>query len=205
VKREDPVGDEPRRLWLRAASAAIAAMSLASAGAAAQSGEPAPGAGTTFPGPAGSLSAPSGAWTLVNRDREGEPPNHALLLVRDGAADAKTVLEYSRSVEVAWSEDSRWLLITEHRESDEASCILFEVDSGEVLDLLAKLRRDAAAYPWLANHHVYMRCRSWLGEGKVLVDVAGYGERDPGGFARRYRVDATQGAIEELSEVRPSR
>jgi hypothetical protein len=152
------------------------------------------GVGVSFPGPENRLIAPNGAREVVNEDGVD---NHVLHLVEKKGGASKAIYPYSRSVQVAWSHDSRRLLITDHRGSDEASCIVFDVSSAEGIDLLERFRRQPAEHPWLGNHHVYLSCASWLDEASVLVKAEGYGDRDPDGFSRRYRIDA-KGSIEEV-------
>lgn len=156
------------------------------------------GVGVTYPGSEDPVSSPNDLLAVINRDDATRTPSHVLSVLRQGDAKGAEIFSYSRSVQVAWASDSRWLMITDHRESDETTCVLLDVESGKAVDVLARMRESDAGFPWLANHHVYVSCRAWLGGGEALVEVTGYGERDSGGFERRYRVDLQSERIEEV-------
>lgn len=144
------------------------------------------GVGVTIPG-SSSLESPSSPIRVESREADGQG-SHALLLRRKGDDSPRVIYEYGRSVQVDWSSDSNWLLITDHRESDESTCVILRVSDGQRFDALAAFKREAERYRWLRNHHVYISCSGSLDGGGALVVVTGYGDSDPNGFRLRYRL-----------------
>lgn len=131
-------------------------------------------------------------------DEGGLDYQHKLFLIdAHKNYDAKSVYEYSRSVDVSWAPKSYSFFVNDHVGSDSADCVIFRLDQEikktSIYDELNKLIPKnktifkQAEDPQHFNHHVYITCNKWLEDNKLLVRIYGYGDIDPDGFTLWYK------------------
>ena len=138
--------------------------------------------GAAFPGPKSELRSPDGKLQVANRDPDETRSIHAIVLIGQNGAAEKTLHEYGRHVAVLWSPDSQNLTITDYVESTDATCFLYQLDSGSKVDLGAEARRsDERISSLLGNEHAYFECSRWLTPSKLLIKVKAWGRNNPTG------------------------
>jgi hypothetical protein len=138
---------------------------------------------TTFPGAVSEVSSPDGKYVVRNQDREGEPPNHTLILVDTLEKSERHLLDYDRHVGVLWAPDSARFFINDYRGSSESTCHVVDARTAQSTDVWQKLLREASLSRHVTgNHHLYVVCEGWPSEETVSVIVSGYGDADPAGF-----------------------
>ncbi len=130
----------------------------------------------TFPGPSSELASPDGRMRVVNHDPEGSEGKHSLLLEEGASPQEKVHHEYGRHVSVAWSPSSKYLTITDYAESTDATCFLYDVQSGTKVDLGREAERSSKAIAHLmGNEHAYFACARWLSPSRILIKVSAWG------------------------------
>jgi hypothetical protein len=128
----------------------------------------------------------------INSDHK---PYHTVFL-RDAVHGTQHKLfTYGRSINLLWNANSATFAVTDYVGSDSSQVSAFSVDEQRapvrVLDLLLdELPEDARKKlrTELTNHHVYVEASAWLAPTVLSVRISGYGDANPNGFHRLYRV-----------------
>jgi hypothetical protein len=136
----------------------------------------------TFPGPSSEVASPDGRLRVVNHDPDGSEGRHSLLLKKGTSNQEKVLHEYARHVSVAWSPSSKYLTITDYAESTDATCYLYDVQSGTKVDLGREAERSSKPIAHLmANGHAYFACARWLSPSRILIKVSAWGRNASSG------------------------
>jgi len=136
----------------------------------------------TFPGTSAELPSPDGRMRIVNRDPEDNEGKHTLLLKEATVPKERLLHEYRRHVSVAWSPSSKYLAITDYAESTDATCFLYDVQSGAKIDLGKEAERSNKTIASLmGNEHAYFTCARWQSASRILIKVNAWGRNSPSG------------------------
>jgi hypothetical protein len=151
-------------------------------------------------GEASRIPSPNGKWALIF-----ECPNDCSerkLWVEDTSSHArKLVKEYERSLDIAWTPDSRLFFVNDNSGSTDARCYVYEAASLKETDVakvvLARYPNDGQ---FVNSGHSYLRAKRWLNSHALLVVLTGHNDGSPpGAFTLRYRVDLN-GSVDKLSQ-----
>jgi hypothetical protein len=127
-----------------------------------------------FPGESAELASPNGTMKVVNHDPDDNDHPHTLVLSGAGSHD-RTLLEYGRHVRVGWAPNSQHLFVTDYTESTDTTCLLFNIENKDSIDLreLAK-KFSAKTRRLLSQSHAYLECEHWLSNDRILVKLRGW-------------------------------
>lgn len=79
----------------------------------------------TFPGPDSSHTDPTGRFSVLWREASDSFPHQ--LLITAGTAAPHLLLSFARSVDGAWSPESRYLALTDHASSTDSEVIIWDL------------------------------------------------------------------------------
>jgi len=154
----------------------------------------------TFPGNL-PLSDPTGRWAI--EWREATPPlAHALLLRDSETGRLSWLLEFERSVDVAWSPDGTALAVTDHAASRESLVsVYWPLRPDSVLHVDELLTAGAGAIPELTkNGHRYFRAARWLGPRVLRLSVVAYDYEPEREYQKLFDVDIDSKEVREAHD-----
>jgi hypothetical protein len=151
----------------------------------------------SFPRGFNQASSPDGKWVVRNRDQDKEP-NHILTLGNIGTGSRSLIEAYGRSVDVSWSDDSRFLFVNDYVGSDLTECFTLDVKTMKKTKLNEILKKTINPYLGAIETHLYVTCADWHGKDEVFVAVDGYGDGAPNGFHRSFSFNALTRKAREI-------
>jgi hypothetical protein len=157
-----------------------------------------------YPGDGPAVSA-SRRFTVSSEDRADPRARyqHALYVAERGGTNARRVLlEYPRSVSVAWAPDRDVVAVTNHVGSTQSSVSLFVVEPGATFRKVDVAEALYAAFPNLRGElvsylHVHLELVQWRRDGLVECRLRAYAGAGPE-LTHRYAVSA-DGVAKRLS------
>lgn len=148
-----------------------------------------------FPNTFNELFSPNNELKLINKDPDENQDSHTIS-IRDNSPDQKekTIYTYYRHVFVGWSPDSKYISITDFQESTNTTCILYNIQSGNKIDLVKEaMQTNKSIAMILQNEHAYLECSDWLTSSSVQIKVTAWGRNNPGGVETLYIYDINRG------------
>jgi|SRR5579859_252223 len=130
------------------------------------------------PGPLQTWRAPDGdaavLWERIGPE-DGPTEQFALTLVRSQQVPIRLEV-FWRDVDLAWSDDSKYIVFTDFIGSNIADCYIVDALKPErridVADLLPNL-------PEATEAHEYVTCEGWRGAGNIAVRASGHTDSEP--------------------------
>ena len=127
-------------------------------------------------GEASRIPSPNGKWALIF-----QCPNDCSerkLWVEDTSSHArKLVKEYQRSLDIAWTPDSRLFFVNDNSGSTDARCYVYEAASLKETDVAkVVLARYPHAEQFVNSGHSYLRAKRWLNSHALLVVLTGHND-----------------------------
>ncbi len=118
---------------------------------------------------------------VVNQNRFFQCPNDCSerkLWVEDTSSHArKLVKEYQRSLDIAWTPDSRLFFVNDNSGSTDARCYVYEAASLKETDVAkVVLARYPHAEQFVNSGHSYLRAKRWLNSHALLVVLTGHND-----------------------------
>jgi hypothetical protein len=149
-----------------------------------------------FPGPAREARSPDGQTAVINTDHD-DAPYHVLSIMDRGRFKSRPLFSYGRSVDVAWSPDSKFFFVNDYDGSDVARCVLVDrahLTQHDTRALLQKEMDDITAHykgsVWLVT------CASWRKDDKVRVSIHVSGNGTDQDVLKWFLFDARSGSFE---------
>jgi hypothetical protein len=154
----------------------------------------------SFPGSA-PLSDPTGRWIIEWREAT-ETLAHALLLRDNETGRLSRLLEFERSVDVAWSPDGAALSVTDHAASNESLLsVYWPSRPGVVLRVDELLTARGGEMPErIKNGHRYFKAASWLRPKLLRLSVVTYDDEPGREYRRLFDVDIDSRAVREAHD-----
>lgn len=137
---------------------------------------------TAFPG-SDALASPDRKLEVLSVPPDNNESRHRLIVKSLANGEQRTLLAFTRHVDVQWSPDGSALAITDYSASNRSDCLIATHD-GHVLS--AWTASEAFVHRTLQeNHHAFLRCKKWTDNHTVAVELTAYGDIDPKGVKKR--------------------
>jgi hypothetical protein len=121
------------------------------------------------------IPSPDGRWALI-----AGPMSDRTIHLEDRSNHKQTLVkEYSRSVQIGWSPDSRAFFLNDAYGSNLEDAFIYGIDTREPLALnnaILSSDKEAAKFP---ADHAYFQVGRWLSAHQVLVEYCGHGGETP--------------------------
>ncbi len=147
-----------------------------------------------FPNEGTSAISPNGKYIVNSIENTSGRTNHVLILEDSSSSKKWPFYEYDRHVEVLWSPKGDRLIINDHAESNQSTCILYDVSHRTMENLWKIIENSGIEKSALSNDHVYVSCARWLADDRVEVALSAYGDANPEGIDKvgNYQVGSNQ-------------
>ncbi|GMV99886.1 MAG: hypothetical protein AMXMBFR84_10250 [Candidatus Hydrogenedentota bacterium] len=140
---------------------------------------------TGFPGRQSTLLSPNGKYLLINVDADSETVaerlgnNHALYVMDLASTKSVRVVEYGRSVAVAWSPSGDTLAINIHEGSSDTTCMVCRFEEKENALIVVEQKLDQVAAKFAGETfrqlgHQFVEALCWISEDQLEIRIHGY-------------------------------
>lgn len=148
-----------------------------------------------FPG-SKPLPSPNRLATVYSVPPSDGAGNHRLLLSQkiDKAAP-RELLQFGRHVKVSWAPDSRHVAVTDYAESDEATCLVIDPQTGSRIDLAEKAKISGEFASSERDQHRYVQCGTWKSADALTVTVRAWGDANPKGVVQHATFSLSHGFV----------
>ena len=128
-----------------------------------------------------SLPAPDGDAILV--------ASNGVLALSQGTS-RKDLLQYSRTLKLGWSPDSKRFFVDDETSSDRTDLYVYDRRTGSRRALRSVMLRDSELRRFArAGSHMYINANRWIDAQTLEVEVSGHTDSPVQEFDRKFRVD----------------